>query len=725
MDINQEQIIKVIQSTLANIPSYNNLSIDNEDQAAMLSADIGSAKISIASNPAFARFRCDTKVQGGEDEATIVASKINELMESYNLTANHVVDGNRVAIMTLILYEDIDKSNLEKVIVQKVTAFCNAVRKACIKVLGDDLQNDIATPSDSHILPDESSTAEISIGLEENNKDDIIDEISAAIPNFVEGQSSEQSHTELDDILAKLAQSESVLENGKTTLADDDVGRESSENEEKRRKRRRNKRNKRRDVQRKNAECEAESIEYTGVQNEDIEPIEEPKEPEIKDVLTSENYESYPELRTLRDRLYEQAQQYMHQTEARANARERKLNEYKAELDKTAESLALSQQALNDEIAQKKQSIQDEIENQRKIMADEKQSAMDEIDAERDNLAAAKREIEFQTSQLKADRSTLERERAELEEDKEIFKQRAAIDEDAPEFIHIQLMQLQAENSDLRKQVEELNGIKAQAEELKSQMSHMVPAEIASIDPKELDALSDENAKIRNVMALQKDAIAAYDTELNKAKDAAAKATIQLEQERSRFEQERANITHKIDDSELQSFKDRIHELLDESSSLKSDLADAKSDADVLRDQNEDLKRQIVQLRNTATDFNGPRNPRYTLQEVQTQLESANIEVDVKPGNGQTFLVGTKDGCSVNINFDDDFVYIEKKCRNAKRLINAIGEWNQSSGITFNYWCDADKVMCRIDYTLRPRGSADETLTEMITEVCKNFETAK
>lgn len=365
MDIKQDQVIKAIRSALGIVPSIRNLTIDDEQNATQLNVDIGSASVSITSNSAFTRLRCDVNVHGNDDDDVIIAgTKICDLIKDYNLASSHVVDGEHITVMTLISYEDLedlDESNAKDEITQKSIAFCNAIRTACTTILGENLENDFIDSGADSAVQNEISVPVSDNETRKDSQDEIIEAISSSIPDLIAKRNNVQSTSSLDDILLKLAESETALENSQNVSEDKEMSQDTTESKNRKRKR---KRNRHRNTQKEEEPSEIISIEDQ--ENQKNEPdnseiIEKPKSLSfaMKDALAPESYEMYPELSSLRDRLYKQVQHYMEQAETRTKSREKKLDDYKAELDKAAEGLTLSQQAFNEEVSNARKSLND------------------------------------------------------------------------------------------------------------------------------------------------------------------------------------------------------------------------------------------------------------------------------------------------------------------------------------------------------------------------------
>lgn len=758
MDVNQYLIVEKIRTALQGSRGIRNITTNDSQRPTELNFEVGPAKLSVMAQTTFVRARCDLYIdETDDDKVMIIGSKIAESVTNAGFTVNQVTDKNHITIMSLVQYKTETRTETEETLTQKILMFCSTVKSSLVDLLGLELDDD-SFQAESTIVDSAMDPAQDQVVAQNDQlRDHIMSELTEAIskksehcsdPEDIPNEPNQYSSSTLNDLLAQIDFSESELSSSTQ------VQKKDSSDETPRKKKRRRKRNRNKDLQSDDVadhtpeeQLNADSKDAPDGNEEkaDAEPGVE-SEPELPpmpndfpDVLTSDNYETYPELHELRARLYAQAREYMNQAEDHANAREQKLDAYKSELDRMSQNIVSSQEAFNREIEESRQRIIDEKTASKQAIADEKQHALDDLQKERDDLDAKQKEYEFQMARLDAAIKSYQSDKAELDEDRKMFEQRSQMNENVPEFIHSQLLSLQEENGRLNRKLDETASIRdaleeaqSQIAELKSKMEQMVPAEMASVDPQELtdlrsstETLSEENKKIQHIMDLQRSAIAAFKEELSKSNNIAAKLKDSVEQYKTELDEAKSQ-SAKVDSRELDSLKDRVRELLDENNSLQAENASKKEAVESLEDKIKDLQDELSILRDKKQTASNAK-ARYTLDEATSEMEECEMDVDIKPGNGHTYLVGMLNGCTVNVDFERDYVYIEKKVRNAKRQINTVDEWNQDSGVVFNYWCSSDKIMCRVDYTARPNDDAvaSRTLASMITEVCSNFDSIK
>lgn len=765
VDVNQYLIVEKTQAALQGSYGVRNIQTNDNQRPTELNFEVGPAKLSVMAQTTFVRARCDLYVDetDDDDKVMIIGSKIAERVTNAGFTVNQVTDKNHITIMSLVQYKTESRTETEDTLTQKLLMFCSTIKSSLVDLLG--LELDDASFQDESIIVDSAmNPIQDQVGAQNDQlQDNIMSVLADAIsetseqcsdPEDIPNEQSQYSSSTLNDLLAQIDFSESELVKS-TQAQEQNTSDETSPDESPRKKKRRRKRNRNnKDFQgsdvvdhtpEEQSDADAKDASNENKERENTEPVIE-SEPEVppmpqgfSDDLTPKNYEEHPELHELRARLYAQAQEFMDQAEARANAREQKLDAYKVELDRMSENIISSQEAFNREIEESRQKIIDEETASKQAIADEKQQALDDLQKERDDLDAKQKEYEFQMARLDAAIKSYQSDKAELDEDRKMFEQRSQMNENVPEFIHDQLMSLQEENGRLNQKLDEtasvrdaLEDARLQIAELKSKMEQMVPAEMASVDPQELtdlrsstEVLTEENKKIQHIMNLQKSAIAAFKEELTKSNNTAAKLKESVEQYKTQLDEAKSQ-SSKVDSRELDSLKDRVRELLDENNSLQAENASKKEAVESLEDKTRDLQDELNNLRDKKQTAGNAR-ARYSLDEATSEMEECEMDVDIKPGNGHTYLVGMLNGCTVNVDFERDYAYIEKKVRNAKRQINTVDEWNQDSGVVFNYWCSSDKIMCRVDYTARPNDDAvsSRTLSSMIMEVCSNFDSIK
>lgn len=765
VDVNQYLIVEKTQTALQGSRGIRNIKTNDSQRPTELNFEVGPAKLSVMAQTTFVRARCDLYVdETDDDKVMITGSKIAERVTNAGFTVNQVTDKNHITIMSLVQYKTETRTETEDTLTQKLLMFCSTVKSSLVDLLGfeldDDSFQDESTVVDSVMDPEQDQI----VAQNDQLQDHIMSELAEAIsetseqcsdPEDIPNEQPQYSSSALNDLLAQIDFSESELMKSTQVREENGSQEKNSSDETLRKRKRRRKRN------RNNKDFQSgDVVDHAPEEQSDAEAKDEPNENEEKvnsdpiiasepevppmpqgfsDDLTPKNYEDHPELHQLRARLYAQAQEYMDQAEARANAREKKLDAYKAELDRMSENIVSSQEAFNREIEESRQKIIDEEAASKQAIADEKQRSLDDLQKERDDLDAKQKEYEFQMARLDAAIKSYQSDKAELDEDRKMFEQRSQMNENVPEFIHDQLMSLQEENGRLNQKLDETASVRdaleeaqSQIAELKSKMEQMVPAEMVSVDPQELtdlrsstETLSEENKKIQHIMDLQKSAIAAFKEELAKSNDVAAKLRESVGQYKTQLDEAKSQ-SAKVDSRELDSLKDRVRELLDENNSLQAENASKKEAVKSLEDKTRDLQDELNTLRDKKQTV-GNSKARYSLDEATSEMEECEMDVDIKPGNGHTYLVGMLNGCTVNVDFERDYAYIEKKVRNAKKQINTVDEWNQDSGVVFNYWCSSDKIMCRVDYTARPNDDAvaSRTLSSMIMEVCSNFDSIK
>lgn len=703
---------------------YKNIKLSQDNDSGMKEISLSikqNATVSIKSYAAMLIMRCDIVAEGYSDsEIQEITATTIEQFESNGLEVNRTIDENRVAIMSILQSEE-HNEDVEKDLFGKVLGFCQTVTDFCSSFIsnhnGDENEHPVEDAEDSKVGRYDMLFDRISQDIEEDAADsveanDLPVEADPGV-SYEEPSSPVVSEDDSDIDLAALLDMIDARESQSPSIADDCSPEKAGRPTRRKKNRRKNRR------ERQNVTQQVENAENDISHSEDSScPLS------VERVDVSQQ----PELQSLRDRLYAEVEQYHDQITQRLNRREQELHDYQASLDAQTAALAEQQTLFTTEMQERQQEIEayqqrtrEDLQRQKdQDLADLetiKRSNMEQLSQLSDRLEGMKRDLDFRKSQLEAKEDDLKSQQRELDQDRQLFNQLKAVNLSAPEFVHIRVQTLEAENKRLQQQLDEIKQLSENTEETKAriaaledQINNMVPVEDANLDP---SVLNDLREQVRRMEVQSRTLVENLD--LYK------RATTALRAELRKKDNDLNNAL-----SERDFLRDKTDRQDADMQSLSQQLDEARQTAEELQNEvNEYRARECSDKPLNANSAD--ETPRFTSVEVQNALTSLGIQSDVKPANGQVFIVGQHNGCSININFSSDFAYFEKICKNIRRYFGRIADLNRNSGITTNYWVDNNKIACRLDYTMRPNCSIvrEQTLAELISGVCEVYDEFK
>lgn len=722
---------------------YKNIKLSQDNDSGMKEISLSikqNAMVSIKSYAAMLIMRCDIVAEGYSDsEIQEITAKTIEQFESNGLEVNRTIDENRVAIMSILQSEE-HNEDVEKNLFGKVLGFCQTVTDFCSSFIsnhnGDENEHPVEDAEGSEVGRYDILFDRISQNIEEGAADSVdaspTDSVETkdlpleADPGVLyEEPSNPVAIEDGSDIdLSALLDMIDAQESQSPFITDGCFPEKAGRPTRRKKNRRKNKR------ERQNVTQQVENTEN------DMSPSESAScPPSVERVDVSQQ----PELQSLRDRLYAEVEQYHDQITQRLNRREQELHNYQVSLDAQTAALVEQQTLFTAEMQKKQQeadayqtSAMAELQRQKQQdLADLeaiKESNMEQLSQLSDRLDGVRRDLDFRETQLAAKEDDLKAQQRELAQDRQLFDQLKAANLSAPEFVHIRVQTLEAENAKLQQQLDEIKQLnehteetKARIAELENQINNMVLPEDANLDPsvlrdlrEQVRRMEEQNRVLSNQLNLYRKATAALRTELERKNTEQTKSNNELTEQLNRAL------------SECDFLRDKSNRQEVDMQSLSQQLDEARQTAEELQNEVDECRARECSdkpLNANSSD----ETPRFTSVEVQNALTSLGIQSDVKPANGQVFIVGQHNGCSININFSSDFAYFEKVCKNTRRCFGRVADLNRNSGITTNYWVDNNKIACRLDYTMRPNCSIvrEQTLAELISGVCEVYDEFK
>lgn len=518
--------------------------------------------------------------------------------------------------------------------------------------------------------------------------------------------------------------------------------------------------------------------------HENNEASVEDEDDDILPEIPPEAYDKYPDLQTLKDRLYDQVAKMDEKNKQALDAR-------KANLDRFGKSL----KARSDEFAKKQKEFQQGISEKeatiKKKKADaeaEAQKILDEANRKaqevRDKTAAliqdSKRDLERQRQTLQEERDLLDHDRQTLEEEKALFESEKAVQETAPEFVYTRVDNLEAEVERLKGLDEENKKISALHEEsqqkireLTEQMSTMVPQEMASIDVDGYRRMESAVAKLKGDrldlrksinaykqhVATQKEAIDVLTSELASNEEQVRTLTGHIEELQSTLTQKHTEFTEleaqkkqvtseyeqyrkqysatstaasKEQQEQIQSLSETLAEKQAEIDSLNNQIDSLDGQLDTLRSENQSLRDKVSSMASEDLSKHMEsvptgNSPAYSTEEIQMEMRKIGIELEIVAAAGRPLLQGHKDSATITFNFENELAIIEKPTKRPGAYMSQISDWNDFGGATCVYYAKMNSVECKIDYHIRPDSTylREHTLSEIIENVLEEFQQIK
>ena len=511
---------------------------------------------------------------------------------------------------------------------------------------------------------------------------------------------------------------------------------------------------------------------------------EEDEDDDLMPEIPPEAYDKYPDLQTLKDRLYAQSAEMDKRNKRAMDARKANLDRFGKSLKARSDELAEKQKKFQQGISEQEASIEKkkaDAEAEAKNLLEEATRKAQEV---RDKTAAlikdSKRDLEHQRQMLQEERDLLKHDRQTLEEERQLFESEKAVQETAPEFVYTRVDNLEAEVERLKGLGEENKKLSALHEsseqkirELTEQMSTMVPQEMASIDVDGYRRMESAVAKLKGErlelrksinaykqhVATQKEAIDAFVAELATNEQQVSTLTGQVEELQSTLTQKHAELTEleaqknqvtteyeeyrkrysatstavsKEQREQIQSLSETLTEKQAEIDSLNKQMNSLNGQLDTLKSENQSLRDKVSTMASEDLSKHMESVPTgnsiaYSAEEIRAEMQKIGIDLEVVAAEGRPLLQGHKDNVTVTFNFENELAIVEKTTKRPTAYLDQISDWNAFGGATCVYYMKKHAVECKIDYRVRPDSTylREHSLSEVIKDVLEQFQQIK
>ena len=179
--------------------------------------------------------------------------------------------------------------------------------------------------------------------------------------------------------------------------------------------------------------------------------------------------------------------------------------------------------------------------------------------------------------------------------------------------------------------------------------------------------------------------------------------------------------------------KAKVEELEDKMQSCNSELEKVRGDLDVamtsldekakiISEKDEEIKRlngEINDMKASEGEFvygmdeSGNEDLKSKAESIKQDLHKIGLDVDVFPTSGNFILNGERNGCSVNIDLNENVIYCEKSVKKALKYRKATEDWTQENiRVSYTVSADGNKVICKYFFT-DPLKAVMEILEKM------------
>ena len=116
------------------------------------------------------------------------------------------------------------------------------------------------------------------------------------------------------------------------------------------------------------------------------------------------------------------------------------------------------------------------------------------------------------------------------------------------------------------------------------------------------------------------------------------------------------------------------------------------------------LNEEITNMKNNASgnefvygmDASGKEDLKSKAESMKQDLHKIGLDVEVFPTSGNFILNGERNGCSINIDLDENVIYSEKSVKKALKYRKKTEDWTQENiRVSYTVSVDGNKVICK------------------------------
>ena len=392
-------------------------------------------------------------------------------------------------------------------------------------------------------------------------------------------------------------------------------------------------------------------------------------------------------------------------------------SEYKSRMESLERDYQEKRTALESEFSKKEAELVEKCAH-RESECDRREF---ELEEKINEMFSEKKRMEFEKKKIKIEKETLRARENDISEKAELFgASENTISSDSN--LSAENNRLQEEKNALVKQITELS---AQISDLETKQQPTAPADNETDLEKKLHKLEKVYAKKDDFIDKLKNKLDARNAEIERLlanansssnidQAALEEANRKIEDLKNDLEKSR----HEVEKLSAGADKARITDLESEIKVYGSELEKVRGDLGVAMtslDEKEHilsekeneircLNEEITNMKNNASgnefvygmDASGKEDLKSKAESMKQDLHKIGLDVEVFPTSGNFILNGERNGCSINIDLDENVIYSEKSVKKALKYRKKTEDWTQENiRVSYTVSVDGNKVICK------------------------------
>jgi len=392
-------------------------------------------------------------------------------------------------------------------------------------------------------------------------------------------------------------------------------------------------------------------------------------------------------------------------------------SEYKSRMESLERDYQEKRTALESEFSKKEAELVEKCAH-RESECDRREF---ELEEKINEMFSEKKRMEFEKKKIKIEKETLRARENDISEKAELFgASENTISSDSN--LSAENNRLQEEKNALVKQITELS---AQISDLETKQQPTAPADNETDLEKKLHKLEKVYAKKDDFIDKLKNKLDARNAEIERLlanansssnidQAALEEANRKIEDLKNDLEKSR----HEVEKLSAGADKARITDLESEIKVYGSELEKVRGDLGVAMtslDEKEHilsekeneircLNEEITNMKNNASgnefvygmDASGKEDLKSKAESMKQDLHKIGLDVEVFPTSGNFILNGERNGCSINIDLDENVIYSEKSVNKALKYRKKTEDWTQENiRVSYTVSVDGNKVICK------------------------------
>lgn len=409
-------------------------------------------------------------------------------------------------------------------------------------------------------------------------------------------------------------------------------------------------------------------------------------------------------------------------------------SEYKSRMESLERDYQEKRTALESEFSKKEAELVEKCAH-RESECDRREF---ELEEKINEMFSEKKRMEFEKKKIKIEKETLRARENDISEKAELFG--------TPENTISSDSNLSAENNRLKEEknalVKQITELSAKISDLETKQQPTAPADNETDLEKKLHKLEKVYAKKDDFIDKLKNKLDARNAEIEKLlanansssnidQAALEEANRKIEDLKNDLEKSR----HEVEKLSAGADKARITDLESEIKVYGSELEKVRGDLGVAMtslDEKEHilsekeneircLNEEITNMKNNASgnefvygmDASGKEDLKSKAESMKQDLHKIGLDVEVFPTSGNFILNGERNGCSINIDLDENVIYSEKSVKKALKYRKKTEDWTQENiRVSYTVSVDGNKVICKYFFT-DPLKAVMEILEKM------------